>query len=340
MVFNGAPLEEFKRPGADARRAEREGRGFGSDDLVIGTVGRLDHQKGNDILPSGRGPRAPASAENPLRRGGRRSPAGGTPGRSTGAGHREPHHLHRVLPRRARAPGGVRPAGLPFALGRHTAHRVRGDGHGPADRLHHRGRLGRVLRHRENALQVPPRDPEALAAGILELVDDAALARTLGLRPKRTAGDSTSAPPCGRWRRSIGSWWARVRDRRRRPAGAVRGKLEPKRQYAPRSDARPDPRIRLGRRGPIPVGPGVARGTALRVRCAGSPVSVLAGRAGPGLRPGGRARPGRDGRPARTESTDSAGFLSPPDLGGLPAWIAICEPSARCWPGCMGRSPR
>ena len=42
--------------------------------------------------------------------------------------------------------------------------------------------LAEVLRHRENALQVPPRDPEALAAGILELVDDAALARKLGLR--------------------------------------------------------------------------------------------------------------------------------------------------------------
>jgi glycosyltransferase involved in cell wall biosynthesis len=39
--------------------------------------------------------------------------------------------------------------------------------------------LGEVLRHGENALLVPPRDPRALAAGVLELLERPGLAATL-----------------------------------------------------------------------------------------------------------------------------------------------------------------
>ena len=45
--------------------------------------------------------------------------------------------------------------------------------------------LAEVLRHRENALQVPPRDPEALAAAILQLVDHAALGAELAARAEQ-----------------------------------------------------------------------------------------------------------------------------------------------------------
>ena len=45
--------------------------------------------------------------------------------------------------------------------------------------------LAEVLRQRESALLVPPRDPEALAAAMLELVDNPARAAELGARAQQ-----------------------------------------------------------------------------------------------------------------------------------------------------------
>jgi D-inositol-3-phosphate glycosyltransferase len=39
--------------------------------------------------------------------------------------------------------------------------------------------LGEVLRHRENALLVPPRDPHALATAVLEVLEQPELAASL-----------------------------------------------------------------------------------------------------------------------------------------------------------------
>lgn len=46
VVFNGVPLEEFKPPPAERVRAERERLGLRPGESVVGTVGRLDAQKG------------------------------------------------------------------------------------------------------------------------------------------------------------------------------------------------------------------------------------------------------------------------------------------------------
>jgi glycosyltransferase involved in cell wall biosynthesis len=50
VLYNGAPLRQFQRASADAVLAARERWGLGPDCLVLGTVGRLDPQKGNTFL--------------------------------------------------------------------------------------------------------------------------------------------------------------------------------------------------------------------------------------------------------------------------------------------------
>jgi glycosyltransferase involved in cell wall biosynthesis len=96
LVFNGAPLEEFTPPSAERARAERTRMGFGAEEIVIGIVGRLDHQKGT-TYPPGRGTRDAAQTQGPDRGGGGRAPARAASGRDSGPRHRGAHHLHRVL---------------------------------------------------------------------------------------------------------------------------------------------------------------------------------------------------------------------------------------------------
>jgi glycosyltransferase involved in cell wall biosynthesis len=185
VVFNGAPLEEFKRPAADARCAHRERLGFGAGDFVIGTVGRLDHQKGTTYFLQA------AAHVHRLRSRTRFVVAGdghlleehraeaqalGIAEHTTFTGFCEDvPALQSALDMQVfpslweGTPLTVFEAmsmGLPIVS---TAV----DG------------LAEVLRHRENALLVPPRDPEALAAGMLQLVDDAALAAQLGARAEQ-----------------------------------------------------------------------------------------------------------------------------------------------------------
>jgi glycosyltransferase involved in cell wall biosynthesis len=185
VVFNGAPLDEFKRPDAEARRAQRERLGFGAGDLVIGTVGRLDHQKGTTYFLQA------AAHVHRLRSRTRFVVAGdghlleehraeaqalGIAEHTTFTGFCEDvPALQSALDMQVfpslweGTPLTVFEAmsmGLPIVS---TAV----DG------------LAEVLRHRENALLVPPRDPEALAAGMLQLVDDAALAAQLGARAEQ-----------------------------------------------------------------------------------------------------------------------------------------------------------
>jgi glycosyltransferase involved in cell wall biosynthesis len=180
VVFNGAPLEEFKRPGAEARSVHRGRLGFGPDDLVIGTVGRLDHQKGITYFLQA------AAHVHRLRPKTRFVVAGD--GHLLEAHRAETHALG--IAQRTTFTGfcedvpGLQSAldlqvfpslwegtpltvfeamsmGLPIAS-------TTVDG------------LAEVLRHRANALLVPPRDPEALAAAMMELVDHPALAAQLG----------------------------------------------------------------------------------------------------------------------------------------------------------------
>lgn len=185
VVFNGAPLEEFKRPGAEERRNRRERLGFGPDDLVIGTVGRLDHQKGTTYFLQ-------AAA-----------------------------HVHRLRPRTRFVVAGdghllaeLRAEAQALGIGSHTTFSgfcadvpalqsafdmqvfpslwegtpltvFEAMSMGLPIASTTVDGLAEVLRHRENALLVPPRDPEALAAGMLELADDPALAARLADRAEQ-----------------------------------------------------------------------------------------------------------------------------------------------------------
>ena len=50
VVYNGAPLEEFTPPPAERTLAERARLGFRPDEVIVGTVGRMDEQKGVPYL--------------------------------------------------------------------------------------------------------------------------------------------------------------------------------------------------------------------------------------------------------------------------------------------------
>ena len=50
VIWNGAPLDEFAPRGLERRRATRRALGIAEEDLVIGTIGRLNLQKGHRYL--------------------------------------------------------------------------------------------------------------------------------------------------------------------------------------------------------------------------------------------------------------------------------------------------
>lgn len=50
VLYNGAPLHEFQPASTEATAAERKRWGIPEDCVVVGTVGRLDEQKGNTYL--------------------------------------------------------------------------------------------------------------------------------------------------------------------------------------------------------------------------------------------------------------------------------------------------
>jgi glycosyltransferase involved in cell wall biosynthesis len=50
VIWNGAPLEEFAPRGPERRRATRRALGIAEEDLVVGTIGRLNLQKGHRYL--------------------------------------------------------------------------------------------------------------------------------------------------------------------------------------------------------------------------------------------------------------------------------------------------
>jgi glycosyltransferase involved in cell wall biosynthesis len=185
LVFNGAPLEEFQRPPAERVRAERAGMGIGPEETVIGTVGRLDHQKGVTYFLQAAAhvmrlrPRVRiivAGDGHLLEQHREEARALGIAERTTFTGFcRDVPALQAVLDIQ------VFPSlweGTPLTLFEAMAMGL------PIVSTAVDG-LAEVLRQRENALLVPPRDAEALAAGILELVDHPALAAELGARAQQ-----------------------------------------------------------------------------------------------------------------------------------------------------------
>ena len=185
LVFNGAPLDEFKPPSAERVREARARLGVGADEIVIGTVGRLDHQKGTTYFLQAAAHvmrlrprvRIVVAGDGHLREQHHAEAAAlGIAARTTFTGFCEDvPALQSALDIQAfpslweGTPLTVFEAmsmGLPI-----VATSVDG--------------LAEVLRQRENALLVPPRDAEALAAALLELVDHPARAAELGTRAQQ-----------------------------------------------------------------------------------------------------------------------------------------------------------
>jgi glycosyltransferase involved in cell wall biosynthesis len=182
VVFNGAPLEEFTAPSPERVRAERERLGILPGETVVGTVGRMDEQKGMTYFVQAAAriaPRRPdvrfvlAGDGHLLESHREEARALGIAERIVFAGFREDVAAFQGL-----LDVQVFPSlweGTPLtvfeamAMGR-TIASTSVDG------------LGEVLRDRDNALLVPARDPDALAAAVLELLTDRALASRLAAR--------------------------------------------------------------------------------------------------------------------------------------------------------------
>jgi glycosyltransferase involved in cell wall biosynthesis len=184
VVLNGAPLEEFRPPPDDRVQAERARLGLRPDEPVVGTVGRLDGQKGVTYflkaaaLVLRRRPdvrfviAGDGHLEAELQEEAR---ALGIADRTLFTGFREDVPLMQSL-----LDVQVFPSlweGTPLtvfeamAMGRPIVSTAV-DG------------LAEVLRHGETALLVPPRDAEGLATGVLELLERPELAAALAAKAR------------------------------------------------------------------------------------------------------------------------------------------------------------
>ena len=182
VVFNGAPLEEFKPPPEERVCAERARLGIQPGERVIGTVGRLDAQKGVTyflkaaalVLPWCPGLRVVVAGDGHLlERHREEARALGIADRTVFAGFCDDvPALQSLLDVQVFASLWE---GTPLTLfeAMSMARPIVStavDG------------LAEVLRHRENGLLVPPRDPRALADAVRELLENSRLAGDLAAR--------------------------------------------------------------------------------------------------------------------------------------------------------------
>jgi glycosyltransferase involved in cell wall biosynthesis len=176
------PLEEFKPPPAERVRAERERLGLQPGERVVGTVGRLDEQKGTiyflqaaaEVARRCPEVRFVVAGDGPLLEQHRaKARALGIAEQTIFAGFCEDvPALQSLLDVQVFASlweGTPLTVFEAMSMSRPiVATAVDG--------------LAEVVRDRENGLLVPPRDPAALAAAIVELLEDPALARALAVR--------------------------------------------------------------------------------------------------------------------------------------------------------------
>lgn len=182
VVFNGAPLEEFKPPPGERVRAERERLGFGPGERVVGTVGRLDPQKGTAYFLQAAARllrRCPdlrivvAGDGHLLEQHREEARALGIADRTVFAGFCEDVPALQSLLDVQVFPSLWEGTPLTLFEAMSMARPIVStavDG------------LAEVLRDRENGLLVPPRDPEALADAVSELLENPRLARALAMR--------------------------------------------------------------------------------------------------------------------------------------------------------------
>jgi glycosyltransferase involved in cell wall biosynthesis len=185
VVQNGAPLEEFRPPPAEQVQAERARLRFRPDEPVVGTIGRLDAQKGityflraaAQVLQHRPNVRFIVAGDGPLLaqyQGEAR--ALGIADRTVFAGFCEDVPLIQgLLDVQVFASLWE---GTPLTLFEAMAMRR------PIVSTGVDG-LGEVLRHGENALLVPPRDVEGLARSMLELLERPTLAAALSAQAGR-----------------------------------------------------------------------------------------------------------------------------------------------------------
>ena len=179
VVLNGAPLEEFRLPPAERIQVERARLGLRRGEPVVGTVGRLDAQKGITyflraaalVLRHRPDVRFVIAGDGHLlAQHQEEARALGIADRTVIAGFCEDVPLvQSVLDVQVFASLWE---GTPLTVFEAMAMRrpivsTTVDG------------LGEVLRHGENALLVPPRDAEGLATSVLELLERPALAAGL-----------------------------------------------------------------------------------------------------------------------------------------------------------------
>jgi glycosyltransferase involved in cell wall biosynthesis len=182
VVFNGAPLEEFKPPPEERVRAERERLGIPPGARVVGTVGRLDAQKGviyflqavAQLLPRYPGLRIVVAGDGHLmERHQEEARALGIADRTVFAGFCDDVPALQSLLDVQVFPSLWEGTPLTLFEAMSMARPIVStavDG------------LAEVLRDRENGLLVPPRDPRALADAIHELLKHPPLARALATR--------------------------------------------------------------------------------------------------------------------------------------------------------------
>ena len=206
LIWNGAPLDEFAPvPRERALRVRRE-LGLPDDALVVGTIGRLNAQKGHRflvdaaarLLPSRPRARVLIAGDGDLmadlRRAGR------------GPGHRRPRRLRRAPHRRARPARRARRVLHLVALRGHAARALRGDGGGQGDRLDLGGRLPRGAggrRHGRAGAARPTRRPWRAASTASSATPPCARGSAGRRSPPRAA--TTCAPASTRCRTSTTS---------------------------------------------------------------------------------------------------------------------------------------
>jgi glycosyltransferase involved in cell wall biosynthesis len=179
LIWNGAPLDEFAPVTPDVARAARRSLGVAEDAVVVGTIGRLNEQKGHRYLVEAAAALLPSRPKAQVVIVGdgdqmealkAQAAALGLAPRVTFAGHR---------------------ADVPALLGAIDVFAISSTYEGTPLALFEAMAAGKaivstavdgcreVLEEGVTALLVPPRDPAALAAALARVVDDGALRRSL-----------------------------------------------------------------------------------------------------------------------------------------------------------------
>jgi len=179
LIWNGAPLDEFAPVAPEVARAARRALGVAEDAVVVGTIGRLNEQKGHRYLVEAAAALLPSRPKAQVVIVGdgdqmdalRAQAAGlGLASRVTFAGHR---------------------ADVPALLGAIDVFAISSTYEGTPLALFEAMAAGKaivstavdgcreVLEDGATALLVPPRDAAALAAALGRVVDDAPLRRSL-----------------------------------------------------------------------------------------------------------------------------------------------------------------